>query len=276
MDDLLSNIPSKFIEDVEINGKTYKGIKIIPQLTSYKFQGNNEDFEEYVEIVINFFEKFKPGANNNHRYFIKWISGKRENAVGYIKKVLSFTRNKQRKSQHGYKRRYSMQYRATGKLQIGFNDRQNTAILNVGQHNADPFFLLLDYKGPSVWHKFDPKKQSEEDLKTFKFYDIRENEIKVNDVVSFLNDSVHYRLDIPRKVKQILDYGIVREIKFRYEFDYLKKRHRIPSIIVESITQKDRILDTPIKVEVTTPNFSILVITDTDLQEDAMLAKLQN
>jgi len=214
------------------------------------------------EDVLEVFKEIKKLYDKKEKIFIRWDSGDREGSIGEIKKIFEFKIEKARRY-NNIGQHYYLKFRAS----VGFKGKPNRATINLYKL-SDSFTWLKDYEGPTVWKKLDKDEESKRKLDENPLSDMRGNKISVNDVVVFTTLTSRYG----RRADKVLDYGIVRNLGYRYTYNHKKIRVYEPSVIVESVTRRDG--GTPYTEEIFDQR-ALLIINDTELHDDALLAKLQ-
>lgn len=255
-----------------------KGIELPSKLSDVSIQrlcnsNDQEDANKYYTLITEIHDHVRYVKRKN--LYVLWLTGKHSGSIGYIKNVETFSINKSRRQKPKRRTIYSRwENPISMKIKVAFDDRPNLATVRLFDYSADSLALLTEYTGPTIWNKLDQKSQSEQDMKDYPITDIRDNLIKVNDIVSFVHKFHHIRDKYTNKSVPSLDYGIVRKIKYVYKLDYNRQVFRMPSVEIESILHN--YYGRKLTTEVNTPENSILIITNTDLQDDAFLAKLQS
>lgn len=221
-------------------------------------QSSAYEIPEEVMAIDQLLNEIKERFEKKEKVYIRVNKGKHKGAIGFIKKIKSFEAEIKRnpgRANEWYTWKHHLE------VTLGFDDRKNVTSTVACGYRSDEY--LRNYKGKTVWvlDKLEDKckKAGEEPI-----YDMRGNELKVGDIVVFINARYGNGSS--------LDYGKIDDIKTTVKQTYngsAFKRH----VVVRSLRRSKN--GNPEQSKINHPENYILCVTGTDIEDDAVLAKLQ-
>lgn len=216
--------------------------------------------EEMLVVAQNIIDRF----NSGEKLYFQFKNGDRKGSIAFLKKIEENYRitKRTRSTFRGPQPEYSIHIKGT----VGWDDRKNTAKVDLFASHVK-FTFLDGYEEKSVWIKEDVKAEAEEIKKSTKVLDMRGKEINEGDIVVFINSRYGSG--------SCLDYGVVRDIIVKVRHNNYRNKKEVDIITVIENTRVSNI-GTPIFSKIKNPKDYILVVTGTDLADDALMSKLES
>lgn len=227
------------------------------RVTDSNYQAFFNDSEEMIKHI----RAIKRLVNNCERIYIRYILGPRKGSIAYIRSI-NYCVAKKRTIHSGKFRKFDMLL----EVDLSWDNKRSVIQESLIISNVPTAFeWLVGYDGPTVWVNKDKKLLAKEILETYPQFDMRGNVIKVGDKVIFINSRYG-------KAAR-LDYGVIKELKVSIQYDYYYNRsHDIVAVISSVRNDNGKEIISNIKAI----SESIIVINNTDLIDDMLMAKLES
>jgi hypothetical protein len=199
-------------------------MKEVPLKNPYP-NGVVSDQEHLLEPYINLLKEIRNKINAGERVYIKITSGERKGSIAYIVKFDDHYQN----IEPGYyrhadwKKVMSRVSNDSIYVILGWDKRRN----RIKWSTHDSCVYLPDYKGPTVWKKFDKKAAEKKMLKENPVLDRDGNQLSVGDRVLYIN--ARYGSGAS------LDRGTIEKIKYSVQkTTYNDSEYSTPHVIIKN------------------------------------------
>ena len=161
-------------------------VETIPLTNPYP-NGVVEEQKHLLEPFVSTLKEIRNKITSGERVYIQITSGERKGSIAYIKKLDPDYQNiEARLSYRSRNFRGSYLYHVENYwlcVILGWDKRRNQIKWSTNDHCE----YLRNYKGPTVWKKFDKKAVEKKLLKETVILDRENNELKVGDRVLYIN-----------------------------------------------------------------------------------------